>query len=163
MTSSQFLISGFPLSLENMRLEQMTEIMFIERLAYPFPWTQTMFESSLASSDDCKVLISDGKILGYCVVSYILDEAHLLNLCIHPDYSGQGLGRFLLSAMKEIALERKCSMFFLEVRTSNSHAINLYFSEGFNEVGLRPNYYPAEHGREDALLMTLDLSLDLYA
>lgn len=162
MNNAPFQDSCSPLVVENMRLDQLGEVMLVERSAYPFPWTQGMFESSLASSDDCKVLISDGKILGYCIVSYILDEAHLLNLCIHPDYSGQGLGRFLLKAMIEIALDKKCSMFFLEVRVSNSHAINLYFSEGFNEVGLRPNYYPAGQGREDALLMTLDLSLDLY-
>lgn len=150
------------ITVENMRRDHLHEIMLIERLAYTYPWTQSMFESSLASADDCKVLISEGKILGYCVVSYILDEAHLLNLCIHPDFAGQGLGRFLLRTMKEIALQNKCIMFFLEVRVSNSHAINLYFSEGFNEVGLRPNYYPSAQGREDALLMTLDLSLDLY-
>jgi ribosomal-protein-alanine N-acetyltransferase len=87
----------------------------------------------------------------------------LLNLCIDPEYAGQGFGRFLLKEMIRRALERKCMMFFLEVRVSNTHAINLYFSEGFNEVGIRPNYYPAGNGREDAMLMTLDLSVDLYA
>ena len=151
------------LSIEAMQLGQLSELMQIERQAYPFPWRQSMFESSLASKDDCHVLISGKKILGYSVVSYVLDEAHLLNLCVNPDYSGQGLGRLLLKAMIQRALEKKCVMFFLEVRVSNMPAINLYFSEGFNEVGIRPNYYPAENGREDAMLMTLDLSVDLYA
>lgn len=154
---------NFALSIEIMQLGHLHEIMRIERLAYPFPWRQSMFESSLASKDDCRVILSEGKILGYSVVSYVLDEAHLLNLCISPDYSGQGLGRFLLKAIIQNAFEKKCMMFFLEVRVSNTAAINLYFSEGFNEVGIRPNYYPANSGREDAVLMTLDLSVDLYA
>lgn len=151
------------LSVESMQSSHLHEIMCIERLAYPFPWRQSMFESSLASRDDCRVIVLDGELLGYSVVSYILDEAHLLNLCISPGYSGQGLGRFLLKTMIQRALEKKCMMFFLEVRVSNTSAINLYFSEGFNEVGIRPNYYPAENGREDAMLMTLDMSVDLYA
>jgi len=163
MINSQFLDKFSELSIELMRLDQLPEIMCIERSAYPFPWRQSMFESSLASRDECRVMISDGKILGYSVVSYVLDEAHLLNLCISPDYSGQGLGRFLLRSMIQSALGKKCMMFFLEVRVSNVSAINLYFSEGFNEVGIRPNYYPADGGREDAMLMTLDLSVDLFA
>jgi ribosomal-protein-alanine acetyltransferase len=139
---------------------QLDEVMVVERLAYPIPWTRSMFETSLASSDECWVLMIDGEIAGYAIVSYILDEAHLLNICIHPNYFRQGLGRKLLQYLIARALDKRKNVFFLEVRISNQSAIDLYFSEGFNEVGVRPNYYPAKSGKEDAVLMTLELSVD---
>ena len=138
-------------------------VMDIERRAYPFPWTRSMFTSSLKSKDDCLILLVDQRIVGYAIVSYILDEAHLLNICINPEFEGMGLGRVLLRQLVLIALEKKSVMFFLEVRSSHARAIGLYFSEGFNEVGVRPNYYPSNKGREDAILMTLDLSIDVIA
>jgi ribosomal-protein-alanine N-acetyltransferase len=150
-------------SIEPMLTQHMNDVLKIERSSYSFPWTQAMFESSLTSRDECRVLRAEGYIVGYSIVSYILDEAHILNLCVHPDYVGLGFGRLLLKQIIQNAIEKSCQMLFLEVRVSNTPAINLYFSEGFNEVGLRPNYYPSERGKEDAMLMTLDLSVDLYA
>lgn len=150
------------LLVEKMGASNLSEILKIERTAYSHPWTQAMFLTSLSSSDDCWLLLSEGKILGYAVVSYVLDEAHLLNFCISPEVSGLGLGRFLLRYLVSKAMERGSKLFFLEVRVSNQHAINLYFSEGFNEVGIRPNYYPSDKGREDAVLMTLDLAVDFF-
>ena len=73
---------------------------------------------------------------------------------------GAWVGFFFKSLIAD-ARERKSALFFLEVRISNEVATQLYLAEGFNEVGIRPNYYPAEKGREDALLMTLDLSVEL--
>ena len=139
------------------------EVMAIEHLAYPIPWTRSMFETSLSSKDECWLLKVGDSILGYTIISNVLDEAHLLNICIHPKFSRKGYGRTLLRYVIERAIERKACMFFLEVRVSNKYAINLYFSEGFNEVGIRPNYYPSSKGvSEDALLMTLELSIDQY-
>ncbi len=156
--------SGFDedVSLIEMTMDHLQEVMRIERAAYPFPWTKSMFETSLASKDECSILLHEGKIVGYVIVSYVLDEAHLLNLCIAPECQGEGFGRLLLRCVIDKAKKKLSKLFFLEVRVSNIQAINLYFSEGFNEVGIRPNYYPGEKGREDAMLMTLDLCVDLF-
>jgi len=148
--------------IESMQVNDLARVMEIECLAYPIPWSLSLFEASLSSADECWVLVLNNSIKGYVIISNILDEAHLLNICIHPQESGKGLGRSLLKFVIQKAVSRKASMFFLEVRISNQHAIDLYFSEGFNEVGIRPNYYPANKGREDALLMTLELSVDQY-
>jgi ribosomal-protein-alanine acetyltransferase len=104
-----------------------------------------------------------GKLCGHAIISNVLDEVHLLNLCIDPLNSRQGLGRAFLQHLIHRAINRKAVVFFLEVRASNRAAIDLYFSEGFNEVGVRPNYYPAPDGHEDAILMTLELSVDAQA
>jgi len=145
------------------RVEDLDLVMDVERAAYPIPWTKSMFETSMSSSDECWLLSIGGEILGHVIISFILDEAHLLNLCVHPKASRRGLGRKLLQHAVQRAVLHKSQMFFLEVRVSNNFAVDLYFSEGFNEVGIRPNYYPAERGqREDALLMTLELSIDQF-
>ena len=149
------------LILDTMQIEHLDGVMSIERQAYPFPWTRSMFLSSLSSKDVCLILMADQKIIGYAIFNYIIDEAHLLNICIGPDYQGMGLGRLLLRRIVLLSIEKRSAMFFLEVRCSNTHAIDLYFSEGFNEVGVRPNYYPSKNGKEDAILMTLDLSVDI--
>jgi ribosomal-protein-alanine N-acetyltransferase len=152
------------LALDQMQDVHLDNVINIENKAYPFPWTRSMFVTSLSSKDDCLILLLDQVIVGYAIVSYILDEAHLLNLCISPEFEGKGLGRILLKELVIAAIKKQSLMFFLEVRCSNSRAISLYFSEGFNEVGLRPNYYPSDNGgREDAILMTLDLSIDIFA
>lgn len=136
------------------------DVLGIERRAYPIPWTQKMLETSLVK-DDCFGLEVGGVLIGYALVSYVLDEAHLLNICVDPDFKRRGYGRQLLKFAISKAIEKKSSVFFLEVRESNGSAIELYFSEGFNEVGVRPNYYPAAQGRENAVLMTLELSIDI--
>lgn len=143
-----------------MESSKLEDVMEIEKSAYEFPWTRSMFSSSLSSKDKCSLLYVENRLVGYAIVSYILDEAHLLNICISPQFEGLGLGRILLRKLIAEALEKRSLCFFLEVRSSNARAINLYFSEGFNEVGVRPNYYPSKKGREDAVLMTLDLSVD---
>ena len=135
------------------------QIFDIEQRAYPLPWTRSMIEKSLGK-DDCLGLRFDGALVAYAFVSYVLDEAHLLNICVDPRHTRKGFGRGLLRFLIDRAIKRSVSTFFLEVRASNIQAIDLYFSEGFNEVGVRPNYYPASQGREDAVLMTLELSVE---
>ena len=81
----------------------------------------------------------------------------MLNLCTAPERQSRGLGRHLLRALLKTARDHRVQRVFLEVRPSNPQAIALYHSEGFNEIGRRPRYYPAENGREDALVMALEL------
>jgi ribosomal-protein-alanine N-acetyltransferase len=96
-------------------------------------------------------------VIGYGVISVAAREAHILNICIDPDAQSQGHGRRLLRALVRVARAQNAERIFLEVRPSNPRAIALYFDEGFNEIGRRPRYYPAQMGREDAIVMAMEL------
>lgn len=146
-----------------MLASDINQVVLNECAAYNIPWTKAVFVSCLEGKDVCWVIEDGAGVFGHAVVSYILDEAHLLNICVHPARSGAGHGRTFLRHLIGEAINKACSAFYLEVRVSNHAAIALYRTEGFNEVGVRPNYYPAMSGREDALLMTLELSLDAFA
>jgi len=94
-------------------------------------------------------------------LSFGAGEVHLLNLCVDPAVQSRGIGRRLLRALLRIARMHRASQMILEVRPSNEAAIALYHSEGFNEIGRRPRYYPAtNNGREDAIVMAMELLPD---
>jgi len=143
-----------------MRPMQMTDldaIMQIEPTIFPFPWSRGNFNDSLNSGYSCWVMELDGEIMGYGVLMMILDEAHLLNISIASNQQGRGFGRTLLEHMMQLGRHHGGLNMFLEVRPSNVAAIALYESMGFNEMAVRRNYYPAKHGREDAVLMGMAL------
>lgn len=144
------------------RFRPMTEgdldsIMLIEPHIYSHPWTRGNFNDSLKSGHIAQVLEQGAEIIGYSLMMMVLDEAHLLNLSVAKAYQKRGLGRLLLEHMVAIAREKKAANMFLEVRSSNVSAIALYENMGFNEMAIRRGYYPAHHGREDAVLMGLAL------
>ena len=99
----------------------------------------------------------DRVMVAYAVMSLAVQECHILNICVDPDYRGKGIGRRLLLELLSIAQGRKADTAFLEVRPTNVHALSLYFSEGFNEIGIRRDYYPAKVGREDAVILAKSL------
>lgn len=135
----------------------------IERSAHQSPWPEEVFRDSLLKNE-CVGIEVDGVLSGFSVVMKILDECHLLNLCVAKSSQRKGLGKRLLQAVIDRAQENRCAFVYLEVRVSNLAAITLYHDAGFNEVGIRPNYYPGpRQQREDALLMTLDLGVDAFA
>lgn len=131
----------------------------MEERAYEFPWTSGIFRDCLNSGYQCWVAESADGLLGYGVLSIGADEAHLLNLCVDPSLQGRGLGRRMLKRMVDLARWHMADRMFLEVRPSNPNAIALYDSEGFARIGQRPRYYPARDGREDAIVMALELGL----
>jgi ribosomal-protein-alanine N-acetyltransferase len=143
--------------LRPMREADLPAVMAIEQRAYAFPWTQGVFRDCLLANHPSWVLVEGGHIIGYAVLSVAADEAHVLNVCTSPDVQGRGHGRRLLRALLQLARGRGAHRVFLEVRPSNAAAIALYHTEGFNEIGRRPRYYPARDGREDALVMALEL------
>lgn len=130
-------------------------IMEIEPHIYSHPWTRGNFVDSLKSAHSAWVLVQDSQIIGYALTMMVLDEAHLLNLSISKRYQKQGLGRLLLEHMIYVARTLSATNMFLEVRASNISAIALYENIGFNEMAVRRGYYPAQNGREDAILMGL--------
>ena len=86
-------------------------------------------------------------------------ELHLLNICVQRQHQGQGHGKAMLNHVVQFARELGSVLIVLEVRRSNTKAQSLYAQAGFNEMSVRRDYYPAEEGREDAILMGLDLGL----
>jgi [ribosomal protein S18]-alanine N-acetyltransferase len=143
------------------RLRQMTHadlpaVMSIETTNYDFPWSEDIFVDCFKAGYRCWVCEAQGKILGYCLMSLAVGEAHILNVSVAPDEQGQGIGRKMMESLIDYARGR-AETIFLEVRPSNPVAIALYEDLGFNEIGIRKDYYPAKSGREDALMLALEL------
>ncbi len=147
-------------ALRPLRESDLDAVMAIENRAYPFPWTRGIFRDCLLAGYPAWLLLEGEAIRGYAVISLAAGEMHILNICIAPERQGRGLGRFLLRALLKHARDRKAERMFLEVRPSNPGAKALYEAEGFNEIGRRPRYYPARNGREDAIVMAMELLQD---
>lgn len=143
--------------LREMLEQDLARVVEIERRAYDFPWSSGIFADCLRVGYLCRVLELGGRVEAYGIMVVALDEAHILNLCVETRWQGQGLGRALLRALLELARARGARTAVLEVRPSNHRALRLYERLGFSEVGIRKRYYPAHSGREDALLLALDL------
>lgn len=124
----------------------------VERASYEFPWSQGIFRDCLLAGYQSLVLEIAGTISGYAIMSVAAGEAHILNLCVHPECQQMGYGRRLLNALLVRAAEVGVERVFLEVRPSNDIAIKLYRSAGFEQIGVRPSYYQANGGREDAVI-----------
>ena len=145
-----------------MILRDMTEadletVLRIERAVHAHPWTPGNFSDALRSKYECKVYESNEAILGYAVLMLAVDEAELLDIAIAAEHQRHGWGRKLLDEMMVLARRHDMRRVVLEVRASNAAAIGLYRNVGFENIGLRRDYYPAQNGREDAILMGLEL------
>lgn len=140
-------------------LEQdLTDVMLIESAAYPFPWTQSIFQDCFKKNYYNYILEDNQILVGYALMLIAHpSEAHILNICVHPDYQNCGYGRILLHYLLGVARQKSVEEILLEVRPSNKSAIRLYHNLGFNQIGVRRNYYPAKNGRENALMFGLTL------
>lgn len=141
-----------------MTLEDLPVIAALDAQCYPFPWTMGNFADSLHSGYRCCVYEQNQTIIGYVVMMLGVDEAHLLNITIAPDSQGLGWGRQLMQYIITRAQQDYVSWLWLEVRPSNVIAKKLYESMGFEFVAVRKNYYPAVEGREDAVILRLELN-----
>ena len=124
----------------------------VEQASYEFPWSPGIFRDCLLAGYQCLALVIGGDIYGYAIMSVAARKAHILNICVHPDVQRRGYGRRLLYALCVRADALDVDRAFLEVRPSNLAAINLYRSAGFEQIGVRPSYYQAESGRENAVI-----------
>ncbi|AUX92248.1 ribosomal protein S18-alanine N-acetyltransferase [Mixta gaviniae] len=129
----------------------------IERRSHAFPWTEATFASNQGERYLNYRLDLDDQMVAFAITQWVLDEATLFNIAVDPAYQRRGLGKALLDHLIEQLQQRDIFTLWLEVRASNQAAIALYEQTGFNEVSVRRNYYPAHHGREDALIMALSL------
>lgn len=129
----------------------------IERRSYDFPWSHGVFRDCLLAGYTCLVLERDLVVSGYAILSIAAGEAHVLNLCVDPDYRNQGFGDRLLDEILLRARQSGVREVFLEVRPSNVNALSLYRKKGFRQVASRRAYYQAKDGREDASVLSLVL------
>ena len=129
----------------------------LERSAYLFPWSEGIFRDCLRVGYVCRVIEIGGSVLGYGILSAGAGEAHILNLCVAEEVRCRGLGRSMLATLVERARGFGVREAFLEVRPTNTTAIRLYQTMGFEQIGIRRGYYQATVGREDAVVLRLEL------
>ena len=140
-----------------MRAGDLAEVARLEKTLYEFPWSLGNFRDSVAAGYDCWVVCHGEEIVGYAVLMIALDEAHLLNFAVASDWQNRGIGRSFLACILDVARGAACQIVYLEVRPSNLAARHLYRRAGFQQIAIRPSYYPAMAGREDALFLGLTL------
>ena len=135
-----------------MQADHLSEVIAIEQNSYPTPWSRYSFYSELLNDFAFYIVaLCSDKVVGYAGMWLIIDEAHITNLTVHPDYRLRGIGRSLMQELENQAVTLGTKAMTLEVRPSNNIAIGLYSSMGFFQEGRRRGYY-SDTG-EDALIM----------
>ncbi|MEI8155751.1 MAG: ribosomal protein S18-alanine N-acetyltransferase [Burkholderiales bacterium] len=141
-----------------MLAERLDDVVAIEQRAYAHPWNRTHFLDSLQSGNQAQLLMAGDVLLGYFVAMQGVNEVHLLNITVAPQYQGQGWSRVMLDALTLWARGQSAEWLWLEVRVGNLRAMRVYEAHGYKRVGQRKEYYPSGHGqREDAVVMGLRL------
>jgi [ribosomal protein S18]-alanine N-acetyltransferase len=137
--------------------EDIDQILKIEELSFATPWTRQSFENELNLNQFAVYLVleKEGQVIGYCGMWLIVDEAHITNIAVLPEFRGQKLGEGILRMIMEVAKKRGAKTMTLEVRVSNTVAQSLYRKLGFMNGGIRKNYYTDNY--EDALVMWVTL------
>lgn len=157
---------SFDVAIEPMRLRDLGDILTIERLSFPTPWSRYAFLSELLENDRAYYLVARlvptvpprprrARPAGYVGVWLVLDEGHVTNVAVHPEYRGMGIGRQLMQAVEDLVREKGGKRMTLEVRRTNLIAQNLYRSLGYRSAGVRRGYY--RDNNEDAFIMWKDL------
>ncbi|MCS0631359.1 ribosomal protein S18-alanine N-acetyltransferase [Telluria mixta] len=143
------------LELRPMVVGDVDEVHALECSVFPHPWSRANFMDSLASGYDAWVLRAPaGALAGYFLLMYAVDEAHLLDVAVAAPLHGRGVGRYLLDRIAARSRAQRMASILLEVRPSNTRALDVYRQYGYEEIGRRKGYYPAHEGRrEDAIVM----------
>ena len=159
-----------------MTIDHVDRVMAVEQIAYSHPWTRGNFIDSLHAGYHCQVLEAGGNaaptlaawgrpgsgestLIGYFIAMKGVDEVHLLNITVAPPFQRQGWAPLMLEALAGWARGQQAQWLWLEVRTGNRRAQEVYLRHGFRRVGVRNGYYPGFAGRrEDAIVMSLRLN-----
>jgi ribosomal-protein-alanine N-acetyltransferase len=149
-------VTMYPL-IRQMNADDLDCVVEIEQAAYPFPWTRGIFADCIRAGYECSALQAGPSLIAYTIQSHAAGESHLLNLCVAPDWQRNGYGKLMLTHAIRQARLQQCFSVFLEVRPSNPSGLRLYKQKGFFIVGKRPGYYRAAGGREDGIVMRLDI------
>lgn len=140
----------------DMYLVDLDAVMAIEAHSFPTPWSRNAFQTEILENTFATYLVLDfhGRVVSYGGMWIILDEAHVTNVAVHPDYRGHHLGERMMEGMVERARSLGVARMTLEVRRGNIVAQNLYHKMGFVQLGVRRGYYTDTH--EDAFIMWKD-------
>lgn len=135
------------------------QVLNIEKLCFSTPWSEEAFQTEIERNQCARYVVAEyeEKVVGYGGMWIILNEAHITNVAVHPDYRGQGIGEAIMHGLVGTAIKQRVSGMTLEVRTSNKIAQNLYRKLGFAARGIRKAYY-SDNG-EDALIMWMNIAL----
>ena len=136
-------------STRTMTLDDLGQVVALERAHQPRPWSEQVFRDEVAAEDRVYLVAGEGQIVGFGGVMVIGDEAHVTNLLVDPDHRGHGIGRILMLGLIGEAVSRGARHLTLEVRRRNHPARSLYAGLGLVPVGVRPGYY----GDDDALIL----------
>lgn len=145
------------LTFRTMEEKDIDQIVKIENESFTTPWSRESFENELTKNQFALyiVLEDEEEVFGYCGVWLIVDEAHITNIALLPKYRGMKLGEALLRKVMDVAREKGAKTMTLEVRVTNDIAQSLYRKLGFQNGGIRKNYYT--DNQEDALVMWVNL------
>ncbi len=149
-----------PSHVRDMNHDDLAMVSDIERRSYEYPWSHGVFRDCLLAGYQCMALIREDRVAGYAILAVAAGEAHILNLCIDPDFRALGYGERLLDELLYRARAASVREIFLEVRPSNETALALYRKKGFHQISARPSYYQANEGREDAAVLAKKLVVD---
>ncbi|MBI2873950.1 MAG: ribosomal protein S18-alanine N-acetyltransferase [Firmicutes bacterium] len=145
------------MTIRKLSIRDIDDIMAIERVSFPTPWSRHAFVSELSQNPYAEYYgaVQDGRLIGYGGMWLILDEAHVTNIAVLPQYRRRGVGEVLLKVLMEKAGLKGADWITLEVRESNLGAQRLYQKHGFSQKGLRRGYYTST--KEDAIIMSRSL------
>ena len=147
-------------NIREMTSDDLGRVIDVEIAAYEHPWTLGIFRDCLRVGYSCWVYEDQATVVAYGIVMLGGAEAHVLNLCTHPDYQRRGIGRLMLNHLTQVSRESGADTILLEVRESNIIAMQLYLSADFHQLGGRTGYYPDHEGREDAIILAKNLITD---
>jgi [ribosomal protein S18]-alanine N-acetyltransferase len=141
------------ITLRAMELKDVDDVWEIEKLSFRTPWSRASFLDEMQINQKARYIVAElgDTVVGYGGMWFIVDEAHITNIAVHPDYRGQKIGEKIVEAMMAAAQRESIISLTLEVRVTNIPAINLYKKLGFEDIGIRKGYY-SDTG-EDALIM----------
>ncbi|WP_407406780.1 ribosomal protein S18-alanine N-acetyltransferase [Peribacillus sp.] len=141
------------MTFRKMKTEDIEQVLNVEKQSFTLPWSREAFFNELNHNEYAVYMVieDEGKIAGYCGAWIVIDESHITNIAILPEYRGQKLGEALLRKMIEISISMGVIRMTLEVRVSNAVAISLYEKLGFQKGGIRKRYYT--DNQEDAYVM----------
>jgi len=148
------------LTIKPSKIEELQKLYKLERLCHSHPWTLNILKDCLTVGYLCHSFTipccknpEKEQLIGFMINQVILDECNLLTICIHPSHQGKGYAANALNWLLELMTEKKIKSCLLEVRKSNDKAQALYRKIGFEQIGIRKAYYPADSSREDAIVM----------
>jgi ribosomal-protein-alanine N-acetyltransferase len=149
-------ITGVTALIRRMTLADIPAVHEIDVLSFSLPWPERSFRFELTENQVSRGWVAevDGKIAAMLMIWFIVDEAHIATIAVHPDFRRQGIGEQILLHALRAAHNEGAQRAFLEVRAGNAAAQAMYKKYGFEMVGVRPGYY--KDNNEDALLMNLE-------